>query len=49
MIYLSEHQTIASQFPMPKATFIDSAIYTRSDLGVKSSMTGSLSRTIQQY
>ena len=25
MIYLSEHQTIASQFPMPKATFIESA------------------------
>jgi len=28
MIYLSDHQTIASQFPMPKVTFIESAQYT---------------------
>ena len=34
---------------MPNATFIKSAIYTRSDLRVKSNMIGSLSRAIQQY
>ena len=34
---------------MPNATFIKSAIYTRSDLRVISSMIGSLSRAIQQY
>ena len=34
---------------MPNATFIKSAIYTRSDLRVKSSMIGSRSRAIQQY
>ena len=34
---------------MPNATFIKSAIYTRSDLRVKSSIIGSLSRAIQQY
>ena len=33
MIYLSEHQTIASQFSMPKATFIESA--TMRDTSVK--------------
>ena len=28
MIYLSDHQTTVSQFPMPKVTFIESAQYT---------------------
>ena len=36
MIYLSDHQTIASQcaIPMPKATFIESAIYGLYGLGL---------------
>ena len=36
MIYLSDHQTIASQcaIPMPKATFIESAVYGLYRLGL---------------
>ena len=36
MIYLSDHQTIASQcaIPMPKATFIESVIYGLYGLGL---------------